>query len=223
MNGKIACNFGSSVGSKFSSIGNPLYFPGNTLICILDRDSDIWQFTAHTQKELFELPVGKAMVALPDYSFHMTAIEGVCDQVRDEEHWTSLLPLDATLSKCNELFLNLLEHMPKFPVVNMRVDHLRVDSACSLALYPDTWSDDYALREWRDEVGRLLGLRFPSHDRYGFHIGLGYGLRRLDETEESSIAGFKERFDKASAEQRLIFQPPSPTFSMFDNMFSFGR
>ena len=218
----IAKNFGASVGIKFSESGMPLYFPGNTFICLLEKDSAIWKTVRNTQEALFKTTAGKALTALPTYSFHMTAIEGICDQVRDSDHWTSLLPTDTELNACNDLFDKLIPMMPDFPTVTMRIDHLRIDSACSIGLYPNTYADDKLIRDWRDEMSTLFGIKFPGHDRYGFHIGLGYGLRKLNADEKESLCLLKEKFDSEARKSNYTFIPPSPVFVKFDNMFSFG-
>ena len=106
----------------------------------------------------------------------MTAIEGVCDSVREEGYWTSLLPLDAPLKDVDDLFEEKWKEVPSFPSVSMRFDDLWIESGICIGLYPATYSDDVLIRDWRDAVSEIMGLRFPGHDRYRFHISLGYGI-----------------------------------------------
>ena len=43
------------------------------------------------------------------------------------------------------------------------------------------------LKKYRDDVSDKLGVRFPDHDSYGFHISVAYLLWEMTEAEKEKI------------------------------------
>ena len=215
--------FGQSVGKKFNVDGSARRFLGNTMICLLDHDSEVFKRTVR-ERDLISAQLPRNVFSpLPDESLHMTAIEGVCDSVREEGYWTSLLPLDAPLKDVDDLFEEKWKEVPSFPSVNMRFDDLWIESGICIGLYPATYSDDVLIRDWRDAVSEIMGLRFPGHDRYRFHISLGYGISMPDENEMRILEAFKSEFDGQCKREGFVFTVPSASMTYFDSMLFFNK
>lgn len=215
--------FGQSVGKKFNADGSARKFTGNTMICLLDHSSEVFLRTVK-ERDLIATALPRTVFSsLPDESLHMTAIEGVCDSVREKEYWTSLLPLDAPLKEVDDLFEEKWKEVPSFPDVKMRFDNLWISSGICIGLYPDTYEDDVLIRDWRDTVSSIMGLRFPGHDRYRFHISLGYGISMPNEREMQLLESFKNEFDEKCRKDGFTFTVPSASMTYFDSMLFFSK
>ena len=83
-----------NIGTKFNADGTVRRFPGNTIISMVNHGKDIFAHFLHIRALLEASRAAACVTLLPLDSIHMTVIEGVCDQVRREGYWTSLLPLD---------------------------------------------------------------------------------------------------------------------------------
>lgn len=220
---KDEIRFGQSVGKKFDANGEARRFTGNTIICLLDHDTEVFR-RAVAERNLISADLPKNVFSpLPDDSLHMTAIEGVCDSVRDKDHWTSLLSLDAPLVEVDDLFEEKWKTVPAFPEVYMRFDDLWIEGGICIGLYPDSFADDVLIRDWRDAVSDIFGVRFPGHDRYRFHISLGYGISMPDENQMRFLDGIKRDFDSKCREERFVFRVPDASMTYFDSMLFFNR
>lgn len=215
--------FGQSVGKKFSNSGDALEFKGNTIICLLEHDSEVFRRVVQERDILSSALPKTVFSTLPDISLHMTAIEGVCDRVRDKSHWTSLLPLNTPLASVDDLFEEKWKSVPAFPDVHMRFECLWIESGICIGLYPATYEDDVLIRDWRDAAGTVMGLHFPGHDRYRFHISLGYGISMPDKEQFGFLEKEKSRFDKKCSEEHFIFKVPSASMTYFDSMLFFSK
>lgn len=213
--------FGSSIGRKFNADGSVRHFPGNTMVCILDHSSEVFR-RARTERNLLGDICGKKIALLPDESLHMTAIEGVCDQVRRPELWTSRLPLDAALEAVDDLFEESWKSIPKLGPVDMIFDHLWLEFGCAIALRPATVRDEWRIRSWRDRVSDAMGLHFPNHEDYMFHISLAYGIEMPNEEVMAELEEEKERFDRAYHDHSFTFTVPEPSLTFFEDMFFFN-
>ena len=92
--------FGRTVGTKFNADGSVIRFPGNTVISKVTPDMPVFSHISEIRDFLKEND-GGCVAYLPDESWHMTVIEGLCDQVRDPAHWSSKLKNDAKLSEAD--------------------------------------------------------------------------------------------------------------------------
>lgn len=215
-------HFGRSIGRKFHGDMSFRHFPGNTVVSLLPEGSEVSDRVKAMQDEVRRCPISHCIAFLPPYSFHMTAIEGVCDQVRDGDHWTSLLPCTARLSEVDDLFARLWPKVPRLGTVRMRFLGLRVDEGLSVKLGAESEGDELAVRAWRDEAGRILGLHFPGHETYGFHIGLGYGLLPPTEAEREALEDLQQAIGERCANQPFSFIVPPPRLVFFDDMSAFS-
>ena len=214
-------SFGSSVGKKFNEDGTFRPFPGNTIICLLDQMSEVFLRAKTLRNELASSTLSPCLAALPDESLHMTAIEGVCDQVRKQEYWTQKLFLDADLVSVDAFLVQQWKTLPPLGEVSMTFDHLRVDSGICIGLHPTSDEDEKRIRAWRDVVGDALGFRFPGHETYAFHISLAYGIHMPDVRQLEFLQAFKEHFDRTCKQTPFSFTVPEPSLTFFDDMSHF--
>ena len=218
----LAEKFGACVGGKFNADGSVRFFPGNTMVCILDHSTEVFRRAKAVRTMFEESDLAGNLTFLPDESLHMTAIEGVCDQVRDKDHWTSLLPTTAKLVEVDDLFERLWKEVPMPGKVHMRFEYLRIIGGICIGLYPASFEDDKAMRDWRDLVGKKMGLWFQGHDRYAFHISLAYGIKPLNEAQHAEIQKIADDFVEECKRHPFVFEIPQPSMTYFDNMLFFN-
>lgn len=219
----IGYSFGQAIGKKFNADGSVRHFPGNTIICLLDRSCDAFRRVKELKDLLSGSAVKDCLVLLPDESIHMTAIEGVCDSVRESAFWVRDFSLDAPLTAVDDHMQEKWKGVPKLGRVRMRFDSLNVDTGISITLYPASYDDDKRIRDWRDIASETIGIRFPGHDRYRFHIGIAYGIRVPRQVEAFCLEKIRDSFNEACLREKFEFDLPDPELTFFENMFFFSR
>jgi len=212
--------FGNCVGKKFNSDGSVRFFPGNTIICILDHETEVYRKVLMERETLKKSSIASCLSFLPDESLHMTALEGVTDQNRKK--WSSKMPNDCKLSEVDDFFEKTFPTLPSLGTVFMTFDHLKIETALCIGLSPATKEDEQRIRNWRDETGEALGLHFPGHETYEFHISLAYGYRKPDKRQQAVLEGLCDAFAAECLEHPFSFKIPKPSLTYFDNMFYFS-
>lgn len=214
--------FGFDIGRKFNADGSVRFWPGNTMVCILDHDSEAFRRARKLRDALKASALGPFISILPDESLHMTAIEGVVDGNRKSDHWTSKLATDVPLVKVDDFFETEFKKLPPMGKVMMDFDHLRVNSALVIALKPHTKEDEQRIRTWRKIAGDRMGLHFPGWETYEFHISLAYGIKQPDAKGMEALDRFSETLKQEWHAHPFTFQVPEPSMTYFDNMFYFN-
>ncbi len=223
MKRELNLKFGSDINRKFNEDGTVRFWPGNTMICLLDHNSEVFNRVKTIRDDFKNNPIGRCITFLPDQSLHMTAIEGVVDGNRSKDHWTALLPTDTKLSEVDDLFENLWKTIPPLGEVYMTFDHIRPTSSVVIALRPASDEDNRKIREWRDIVSKTFGLHFPNYDNYEFHISMGYGIWWPDEKEMENFITLIDKYDSLFKNEPFTFKVPEPSMTYFDNMFFFDK
>ena len=215
--------FGFDVGRKFNEDGSVRFWPGNTMICLLDHDSIVYEKIKEIRDDFGRNKIGECLTLLPDESLHMTAIEGVVDGNRTPEHWTTLLPCDSPLEKVDDLFQDKWKDIPQLGKVEMVFHHIRVGTGLCVALRPKTEDDEKRIRGWREIVSKKMGLRFPSFETYEFHISLAYGYRVPNKEQMDNLENIVNEYNDEFAKDKFSFVVPETSMTYFDNMFFFSK
>ena len=215
--------FGFDVGRKFNEDGSVRFWPGNTMICLLDHDSIVYEKIKEIRDDFGRNKIGECLTLLPGERLHMTAIEGVVDGNRTPEHWTTLLPCDSPLEKVDDLFQEKWKYIPQLGKVEMVFHHIRVGTGLCVALRPKTEDDEKRIRGWREIVSKKMGLRFPSFETYEFHISLAYGYRVPNKEQMDNLENIVNEYNDEFAKDKFSFVVPEPSMTYFDNMFFFSK
>lgn len=213
--------FTGAVGQKFNEDGSVRYFPGNTCISKISPDMPVYAGLVEVQGKLKALDTENKYGFLPPSSFHMTVIEGVCDQVRKPANWSSELPLDMPLPEVTEFVLERYRKLTPPEGIRMRIMRANFANLHTIRLEPADSATAQALREFRDQFATATGIRFPNHDNYAFHISLAYRLIEMTQEEERP---FKELQDEMGPELRArypVLEMRPPVLTRFDSMFRF--
>lgn len=210
-----------NIGKKFNADGTVRRFPGNTVISMVPHEGEFFPHFLHIRRLFEESAAAPCVTLLPLSSIHMTVIEGVCDQVRLAAHWTSLLPLDCPLSEVDACFESRFPGIPPLAPVSLRMTHVAFTGAILLRMEPVTQADAARLKRYRDDASAALGLRFPDHDRYRFHITLGYFTKEPTQQQAQGLRAFGEQADRYIAQHTLLMRAEPPQLTFFDDMFRF--
>jgi len=214
--------YAPAVGNKFYEDGSVRQFPGNTVICFANPESRVYQEAEWVQHQLQQQPYGDKFSLLPPASFHMTVFELVCDQVRTPEKWSSALELTTSLEDTDTYFIECVAQITLPTNCHMIFDKFHISvSGLSLALLPADDASATTLRQYRDDLADVTGVRSPDHESYGFHLSLGYGIVALTELETQQIQQFTKHVNQRLNRTFGIFDIGQPILTFFDDMFAF--
>jgi hypothetical protein len=201
-----------AVGQKFHEDGSVRHFPGNTIICTIDEDNPAYARLIEVSESVKALSCSGKFTLLPPSSYHMTVIQGVCEEERKPELWSRYLSLDTPLEETDRFFMEKWQDIGIPEGFEMKFNYFHTDgTALTINLIPQTQKTANELKTFRDEVAEKLGLRFPNHDDYKFHISIGYKLYELTEEEEHELQSCKRQVER---EMQLV---------LFKDMFAFGE
>ena len=191
----------------------------------LAPDNELYKSLRQLYDELAASPLAPLFALLPPESWHMTVLEGVCEQVRTPGYWPHDLPADAPLEQCTALFT---EKLKKFDIGDDGEPPYRMAVAgfssftvgIGIALRAQTADEEARLRGLRGRLSDTLQIRHPHHDLYGLHISMAYFLRYLDPQQTSELSQLLQEHLEAMPKE---FELGAPEFCTFENMFSFER
>jgi len=214
--------FGYSVGSKFNVDGSIRRFPGNTIISKITPDMPVFTHIQDINNMLRESDDG-CVAFLPAESWHMTVMEGLCDQERNPAFWTTKLRLDVNFAETDKFLADAFANIEPLKQTKMVLVCIRELGGTIINLRPESGSDAENLRRYRDEFTEVSGIRFPRHDKYTFHISLGYGLHMPNDIQRKKLNIFEQRANDYIKKQDIHFILKPPVFTYFDDMLYFSE
>jgi hypothetical protein len=214
--------YSGNVGKKFNPDGSAKGFPGNTIICHIPPNCETYQFLLRFRAILQQQPWIKNYALLPPSSYHMTVFEGVCDQVRKPSHWTTKLPLNASLEAVDNLLIEEWPKIQKPTGFTMQMDHHFVMNTIGIRLKPINPEMEQKIRGFRDILANHFGIKMPGHSIYHFHISFAYQIIKLNFKERLQSLRFMKKDLKEYQQQfgTLILNEPELTF--FTDMTDFA-
>jgi len=210
------------VGTKFNRDGTARTFPGNTVISKIGSDMPVYAALVEAQNRLKSLECAQKYAFLPPASFHMTVIEGLCDQVRKPKNWTTKLALDLPLVDTNKFLIDLFPLITPPDLVEMRIAGRGGTGVLMIMLEPADKESMIAMTAYRDRFADETGIRFPGHDDYKFHISLAYNLIELTESEERQLTQTYASVLHDISTTIGSFRLNPPSLACFENMLTFN-
>jgi hypothetical protein len=145
-----------------------------------------------------------------------------CDEVRVEEDWSDKISLDTPWVEVEQfMWENVKPMLPtcSFSMKFRRLWHSKITIA--LALEPTCRDTNSTIRNLRDCISEISGVKHPNHADYIFHISLCYLLEDLSEETYQEIEVFlsKTFHDFAPKFSDMIIKNPKLVF--FPDMESF--
>ena len=212
-----------NIGNKFEHDGSVRYFPGNTVLSFIDHASPVFTRFQKVRKMLAESGAGECFTMLPDSSIHMTVFEGVCSEWRQPDVWTSLLAQDAELEDVDKVFEKQFSQVPKLGKVTMQTVGLNNHGGYAIKLKPACDESEEALVRYRDNLSKALGLRFPGHDAYTYHISICYGIQAPSGEQDEILNRYEQEASQDIINNPVIFELAEPNLTFFRNMFCFEK
>jgi len=211
-----------AVGTKFHAGGSVRRFPGSSIVCAVGQDSTLADELEWIQRASEARSFGPKLAQLPRSSFHMTAVDLICDEVRTPEHWSSHLPLDTPLDEVDR-WMQLRCSGVVFPAPpRMRVARLGPpDTTVHLQLDPADDTTAEALQTFRDRIAEVTGVRHRVHDVYRFHISLSYALEVFDAADRAAFQAFGDEVMQRLGRTLGEVQLGEPQLVFFPDMGSF--
>ena len=181
---------------KFDNDGNPLHWPGCTIICPIQQSSLVSSLLSEVQENFKEIAPKKKYTFLPQSSFHMTLFD--CCNVSTFK--TSFWPKNIQETENYLEVANILsDRLKNYQFPNpLTVKLNKFFGGFSTLLTPYSAKDEETLRSCRDDLSNLLGIKFENHLRYTFHITLAYLLEPLTLEEVSRLIDLEKKMNKIS-------------------------
>lgn len=220
------------VGRKFSADGRVLPFEGNTIICHLPQQgsgSEAFDALLDIYRALPGGSWARKMTALPPSSYHMTIFGGANDKARRYPLWPAGLPLDMPMTECDRILGERLrafrlgdEASPYRMRVNPEAPSAG-ETPLTVRLLPADAGTEARLRRLRDRLAEATGIREPDHDRYRFHITLGYQFAALTPEEDAAWRGSLAVWKTMIAKRAPVILLGNPEYCLLKDMFAFKR
>ena len=216
-------SYTASVGTKFHPDGNVRTFPGNSIICFVGAQPELFRELVWVQEQLRALSCHGKLGFLPPDSFHMTVMELLCDQVREEKMWSSHLPLSIPFAETDRFLKVRVSQVPAPPGFRMRYDRISLEDVATIYMMPADHACSQALINYRDRLSEVIGIRFPDHDEYRFHITLAYKLIAFNAKEQKEVSETLKQLDQRLEKTFGVFNSGPPSLVFFNDMFGFSK
>ena len=214
--------YGSTIGKKFYDDGSVIKYPGNTVVADVTPKCPAYEVMTRLYCMVKEHGLDGHIILLPTESYHMTVISGVNDQVRLDTHWPPNLPKDTPMDKVDDYIAGAIGKLTMPGRIRMKFDQIHFGSSAMLVLLlPADEEQERILREFRDRAAEKIGFRLPRHEKYRFHISLGY-TRIIPEGEDV------DRMNRMIAEMnqyianRPVFEIDPPYMAFYNDMYYFS-
>ena len=176
---------------KFDNDGNPLHWPGCTIICPIQQSSLVSSLLSEVQENFKEIAPKKKYTFLPQSSFHMTLFDCCNVSTFKTSFWPkNIQETENYLEVANILSDRLKNYQFPSPLT---VKLNKFFGGFSTLLTPYSSKDEETLRSCRDDLSNLLGIKFENHLRYTFHITLAYLLEPLTLEEVSRLIDLEKK------------------------------
>ena len=176
---------------KFDNDGNPLHWPGSTIICPIQENSLVSSLLAEVQENFKEIAPNRKYTFLPQSSFHMTLFDCCNVSTFKTSYWPDSIQDTQNYLEIANILSDRLKNY-QFPN-SLAVRLNKFFGGFSTLLTPYSSKDEEILRNCRDDLSNLLGIKFENHLRYTFHITLAYILEPLTLEEVSRLINLEKK------------------------------
>ena len=204
---------------KFDNDGNPLHWPGCTIICPIQENSLVSSLLAEVQENFKEIAPKRKYTFLPQSSFHMTLFDCCNVSTFKTSYWPDNIQDTQNYLEIANILSDRLKNY-QFPN-SLAVRLNKFFGGFSTLLTPYSSKDEEILRNCRDDLSNLLGIKFENHLRYTFHITLAYILEPLTLEEVSRLINLEKKMNKKFKNEIPLINLPQPEICVFNDMYKF--
>ena len=219
LNGKLKKYPLKDKNKKFDSKGNALSFSGCSIICKIPKDSKLSKKITNIQSLLKKINPKKKYTYLPPSSFHMTVFDCCNVSTKNTKFW----PHGINKNKNYKIISKELNKRIKnfnFPQ-KFNLKPKMLFGGYSIILEPSSLKDKKIIKNFRNNLSKLLKIKFENHRRYVFHITLAYILEKLDFDEIRNICKFDKKLFNKLKKEYPKFTLNNPEMTIFNNMYKF--
>ena len=205
--------------NKFNLQGKPVYYPGCTIISKINHNSTLFEDISLIQKKLKKITPPNAYTFLPPSSFHLTIFDCCNIDTFNTPYWPKNIPITNNYKKVATKLKKKLKYFIFPKKLNFKLNKL-FGGYC-LVLDGFNKEQEILLRNLRNNLSKLLGIKLKNHNNYSFHITLAYMLRSLTKKEINHVN--KKSFELANKFKKKIniITLRKPNLCIFENMYEF--
>ena len=205
--------------NKFDDKGNPLPYPGCTIICNIPLNTHLSDQIISFQKNIEKFNPNKTYFYLPSSSFHMTLFDCCNLNTKNTKYWPTDIDPDMDYK---DIAIELNKRIQNYIFPEELSLKLKMFfGGYSIVLEPFSEKDEKILRNCRDELSSLFKIKFENHQRYTFHITLAYILRELNKNEIKSLIEFNKQLSFDFSKKFPKITLTKPEMCTFDDMLEF--
>jgi hypothetical protein len=215
----------SALTDKFHADGTVAYWPGNSIICHIDKRSECFLSLLDIHRGLMHSGMTHRIAVLPPASYHMTVFNGVSYPARNV-NFPSDIPHDATEKFCDEWLLDKLKKFDLGCELPFRMRPLPLAAQTNLyniLLEPVDQAEKAKIRSLRDRLAAALNYRLADHAVYQYHITLNYFFSKMEPGEEVEFSQLHQKLVDGLIKRSPIIELQNPEYVLFDDMYEFRR
>lgn len=214
--------YGSTIGQKFYEDGSVRQFKGNTVVADVVPGSSAFEAMGRLRQMVIDAGLDDHLILLPEDSYHITYISGFNDQQRIDGYWPDALSRDASMEEADDYVTAAIESAGIPGPARMVFDNVGWGAGCCIIrLKPADEQQHKMLYDFRERAADAMGVRRPNHEKYRFHISLGYTrIVTEGEAEERRQKLIKEM--EAFMAQQPEFTTTQAYMAYFDDMHAFS-
>lgn len=207
--------------AKYNANGEVMYFPGNTFLCHLPKESALFNRLNSFYGELNAFNDKHKIIALlPVDSYHMTIFDAV-SEINGEFSFPKSLS-EPSLEKSTEYIKNrIIEEKLETTEKTVRVIDIKYTTGTIGLLVQGYHAHELALRNLRDTISNIIGIRKQDHDEYLFHITLAYFTNKPTQKQEAELKILLNNFYVSLSDTDKMVTLGKAEFCTFDNMERF--
>ena len=214
--------YGSTIGIKFHKDGSVREFKGNTVVADVIPGSEAFDAMCRLRQMVIDAGLDEHLILLPRDSYHITYISGLNDQQRIDGYWPETFSREATMAEADDYVTAAIESVGIPGPARMKFDSVDWGAGCCIIrLKPADEQQRKILYDFRDRAANAIGVHRPNHEKYRFHISLGY-TRIVPEGEwETRKQSLIEKMEAFMATQPE-FLTTQAYMAYFNNMHQFS-
>ena len=214
--------YGSTIGQKFYEDGSVRQFKGNTVVADVVPGSDAYDTMCKLRQMVIDAGMDSHLILMPEDSYHITYISGFNDQQRIDGYWPESFSREATMEEADDYVSQAIESVGSPGPARMVFDDVGWGAGCCIIrLKPADEAQSKLLYDFRDRAAAAMGVRRPNHEKYRFHITLGYPRIIAEGEAEARRLALKKNMEALMAKQPE-FLTTQAYMAYFDDMYAFS-
>jgi hypothetical protein len=213
----------AAVAPKFNPDGTEAHWPGNSIICHVDKRSETFMALLDIHRDLMRSGMLHRIAVLPPASYHMTIFNGISYPARYRAFPTDI-PRDADEAFCNAWFLAKLKGFDLGCELPFRLRALPAEEQNNLyniLFEPVDEAEARKIRGLRERLAQALNYRLADHDSFRFHITLNYFYSAMRGEEERRFSKLHRALTAELIRRAPVLELHNPEYVVFDGMYEF--